>query len=240
MSSFWGPAFRDGWNKLHTAQRSARAKYIVEAGLNEGHNAAEMSRELAESAAPISPEAIKQLIDLKSIGEGVAAAAGIGPQGSDLAAGRHRVAYAWQQHADKVTVTDTDVAKVRKQFPHADQVTIERIAKGRAIGERLVDKGKIEQDGKSFYLDTPDPRNSKVVEAAQVKESKGTPVTYTEWRKAFGGYASKCRAFVTFLRRTGDDKMRQDTFEQLQNLTNSFQEQADRFDVGAAKYAARS
>jgi len=229
----------DGWDKLHTGQRFERAKYLVTEYLEDRHrswNVAEIARDLEESANPVSAFVVKGLIDLYAVGTGVVAVAENRRSISDFSAGQNRLDAAWQDHAAKVEVTDRDVAKVRKQFPKADQVTVERIAKGRAIGEVLVERGKIDVDDDGFHLNTPDPRSIQ-----QIKDKHGVPVNQDQWRKKFTEYATDCRRFTTFLRGSKQGMMVDEHLAvQLQNLATSFQEQADRFDVGVAKASARS
>lgn len=232
----WQQQFPAGWSKLLTGQRFERAKYIVEEGLSKGHNAVEISDSLAESPYPVSPQAIRDLVDLYAVGTGVAAAAESSGRPRLFSSGERRLTAAWENYGKRVKVTDGDLAKVRREFPKAEQPMVTRIATGRAIGGELVDDGKIEQDEDGFHLTTPDPRSVQ-----KIKDEHGTPVSYDEWRSRFGVYATTCRAFLTFLRRTKDNMMQDESLGvQLQNMTDGFQEQADRFDVGVAKAQARS
>ena len=230
--------FALGWDKLHTGQRFERAKYIVEKGLNAGMNAVEIAEDLIDSANPIGQPSVCELIDLYAIGTGVTTATGNTVSETAFSAGRLRLRSAWEANVGKVDVSDADVAKVRKQFPKADQVTVERIAMGRAIGERLLDNGKIDvDDDGGFHLNTPDPRSVQKIK----DESTAPPVDMDAWRDKFKAYSTDCRKFTTFLRASKQSMLTDDHLSvQLKNIADAFREQSDRFTVGVAKAEARS
>jgi len=220
----------EGWDLLLSGQRFTRAKYIADFYLaaKDPWNAKEISDDLSFSDNPREASAVRALIDLYAVGTGIVT--GIGSPRLVFSAGRLRLRLAWQTYADEVTVTKAQTAKARKQFPNADQVTIDRIAFGRALGDWLLAHKKIDQDGSMAILNTPDPRSAEIADK---------PLTIPEWRAKFGQHATKTRAFSTFLRGSKQSMMVDEHLAvQLHNFSETFNGLADRFDVGVAKAEA--
>ena len=82
----WKREFADGWQELHQGQRFARAKYLVEHGIEEGATFDEIAEATIQTDSPLSAEKITKLIQLYGIAEG----AEIRP-GTNFTAGWKRV-----------------------------------------------------------------------------------------------------------------------------------------------------
>ena len=222
MDKQWARAFAEGFDELNTAQRYQRSKFIVEEGIDAGHDISEIARATEQYGEnKLARNTVQQYIDLWAVSEGASQG------GTPISAGHHRVTAAINMY--DVPVNNDEVAEYVAETGASPELA-ERIIRGEKVGAALRNDGLVNRDG---TLDVPDPRKLDKPKLDAYRAHGG-------WMTRFGAREMRTADFVQFLRDTKQDEMHDSTVaRKLRALAGHFEKQADRFEVGHAKTAAK-
>jgi len=221
-SNQWAREFAEGFDELNTAQRYQRSKFIVEEGIDAGHDIPEIAKATEKYGEnKLARSTVEQYIDLWAISQGVS------PGETHISAGHHRVTAAINMY--DVPVEADEVAEYVAETGASPELA-ERIIRGEKVGAALRSDGLINKDG---TLDVPDPRSLDPVKLSAYR-------TFGQWMTRFGVKEMRTMEFVLMLRGTKQDEMKDSTVAgKLRALAGHFEKQADRFEIGHAKNAAK-
>ena len=221
-SKTWAREFAEGFDEMHTSQRYQRAKYIVTEGLEAGHDISEISRATEKYGEnSLARVTVQEYIDLYAISQGA------DRDGTPISAGTHRIRHAMSMYdvpieADEITEYVAETG--------ASPELAERIIRGEKVGEALREDGLINDDG---TLKIPDPRK---IDSAAFDNFR----QHGQWMTRFGSRMIRTLEFVRWLRDTKQDQMRDSKVpSKLRSLAGDLERQADRFEIGYAKAAAK-
>lgn len=221
-SKTWAREFAEGFDELNTSQRYQRAKFIVREGIEAGHDISEIA-EATEwyGENKLSRQTVQQYIDLYAVSEGATRS------GTPISAGKDRIQAAMNMY--DVPVEDDEVAEYVAETGASEDLA-RRIIRGQKVGEALEADGLVNDDG---TLDVPDPRRLD-------KQKLDAYRVHGAWMTRFGAKEIRATEFIQMLRDTKQDEMRDSTVaRKLRALAGHFEKQADRFEVGHAKTAAK-
>ena len=221
-SNNWAREFAEGFDEIHTAQRYQRAKYIVDAGIEAEHTIADVAKATEKYGEnKLSKATVQNYIDLYALSEGATRS------GPHISAGKDRVSAAFKLY--DVPVEPEEIQEYVEETGASEELAA-RMIRGMKVGEALEADGLINDDG---TLDVPDPRSLDRKKLAAYQ-------THGQWMARFGAKEMRTLEWVSVLRRTTQDEMRDSKVAgKLRSLAGQFERQADRFEIGHAKNAAK-
>ena len=221
-SKTWAREFAEGFDELHTAQRYQRAKYIVNEGIEAGHDIIAIARATEQYGEnKLSQSTVQEYIDLYAVSEGT------GRAGTPISAGMHRIRAAIDLY--DVPVEDDEVEEYMEETG-ASEGMARRFIRGQKVGEALEADGLVNDDG---TLNVPDPRRLDPEKFDRFRK-------HGQWMTRFGSRVMRSLEFIAFLKAAKQDEMRDSKVAgKLRSLAGQLEKQADRFEVGYAKAAAK-
>ncbi len=220
-SNQWAREFAEGFDEMHTAQRYQRAKFIVTEGSEAGHNISEISRATEKYGEnKLATRTVREYIDLYAISTGSRSP-------TPISAGKDRVSAAFNLY--DVPIEPEEIQEYVEETGASEELA-ERMVRGMKVGEALEADGLINDDG---TLNVPDPRSLDRKKLAAYR-------THGQWMAAFGAKEIRVLEWISVLRRTTQDEMRDSKVAgKLRAIAGHFEKQADRFEIGHAKTAAK-
>ncbi len=221
-SNQWAREFAEGFDELNTGQRYQRAKYIVTEGLEAGHDISEISRATEKYGENrLARSTVQEYVDLYAISLGAAR------RGTPISAGKDRIRAAFGMY--DVEVNDDEVGEYVSETGASPELA-ERIIRGEKVGEALLADGLVNNDG---TLKVPDPRRLDPEKFERFRK-------HGQWMTRFGGKIMRSLEFIAFLKSAKQDEMRDSKVAgKLRSLASQLERQADRFEIGYAKNAAK-
>jgi hypothetical protein len=219
----WAKEFAEGYDEVNTSQRYQRAKYIVDEGIEAGHNISEISRATEQYGDhKLSQQAVATYIDLYAVSEGATR-----PTGSPISSGERRLSAAMKMY--DAPVEEHEIEEYVAETG-ADEAVARRMIRGKKIGEALAEDDLINEDG---TLDVPDPRK---LDGRKLKSYK----EHGEWMGRFGAKYIRTLDFIQWLKDAKQDDIRDSSVAgKLRGLAGQFEKQATRFEVGYSKMRAK-
>lgn len=212
----WESEFVEVWNNLHSGHRLAKAKHVVEQGIKLGHGPTAIAKTLNTSEWPLSKSGVQALIDLYGVVQGLGSPRVGHPS-------THAIAEAKRSYADKIEIDDKALLAFIEKTG-ADRDVAERLFEAIALGEL------IKEDGGEIERETKKDRAKRRAKADDTNK----------WNKSFESYWEKVNEFLSFLKATEQDGMGDPAIpSRLKHMSADFEVQADRFEIGVAKFKAR-